>query len=281
LATEKQIVVTSQLNDAGLTAVDATSPSFMTEVQKLIDSNIVRQASSVLPYSLIIKNDTGRYVWGFTVLYTFPDSISPSGNPHHMVISPSPGGPAVQSGLLAPGSTYLITPVSGLIASSGDAAGNRKVVPHRSGEDLGSAIRQFNSSHGSGRGRIEVSVDAVVFEDGTLVGPDEGKLMSRVNSKIRGQKDLADALGNLRGQELQAKLSFYRENGLQENLEPSGANSRSSIEIVASSYYLTVRNNAAVLLSILQSQGEPAVLQEMEKMRSPKWFPGTGFVRRK
>jgi hypothetical protein len=281
MAAEKHMVITSRLDDAGLTVVDATSPSFMTEVEKVIDSNMAKQASSVLPYSVVIKNNTGRYVWGFTVLYTFPDSKAPSGNPHRMVISPSPGGPAVESGMLAPGSTYLITPVSGLIASSGDIAGNRKVVPHRRGEDLDSEIHKFNSSHGSGRERIEVSVDAVVFEDGTLVGPDEGKLMSRVNSKIRANKDLADALGNLRGQELQAKLSFYRENGLQENLEPSAANSRSNIEIVASSYYITVRGNAASLLNILQSQGEPAVLQELEKMRSTKWFPGTGFVRRK
>ena len=267
------MTLNNPLRNAGFTAIDAASPDFMKEVQKLLEPDLVAQAQSILPYSIVLKNDTGEYVWGFSVLYTFPDSLAPSGNARKRAISPSGGGPADRSRMLAPGASFLITPISGFLASSGDAAGNRRVVPANRGESLKTMIQQFISNDGNGR--VEASVEAVIFEDGTLIGPDGAKMVNRVNSKINGNKDLIDILTNLRGEELAAKLSEISKKGLEEHLDPVARSSLTDIEAVASSYYLTARTSAAHLLNILQSQGESDALAHIEIMSSVVSFTET------
>jgi len=280
-AAEQHMILKNPLKDAGFTVLDSTSTGFMAEVQKLLDPDLLTQASPILPYSLVIKNDTGQYVWGFSVIYAYPDSIAPSGKPRRAIISPSPGGPAGRTRMLAPGATFLITPISGFLASSGDASGNLKVIPVR-GKDLASLIEPFKESHGNGVQRVEASAEAVIFEDGTLIGPDEGKMMNRINDKIRARRDLIDLIGNLRGDELRAKLSLYSEHGMSdEHLTTATANSRSVVEAVANSYSLQAMIIAASLLSALRQEGESAALKQMDQIRSTKWFPDTGLVRRK
>ncbi|HEY3458424.1 MAG TPA: hypothetical protein VGK64_27835 [Bryobacteraceae bacterium] len=55
--------INNAVNDEGLTVIDAASPSFMAEVQQFLDAEALEKAASFLPYSLIIVNNTGRYVW--------------------------------------------------------------------------------------------------------------------------------------------------------------------------------------------------------------------------
>src|SRR5947209_4736717 len=70
----------------GLRVVAPGTPEFMPEVRRLLDPIARQKAAPFLPKSIVIVNDTGKYVWGFTVIYTFPNQLAPSGKPWRHII---------------------------------------------------------------------------------------------------------------------------------------------------------------------------------------------------
>jgi hypothetical protein len=253
--------IVNPLQDAGLVVLDAASPEFMVEVQKLLSPGAVIKASSFLSQSLVIVNNTQQFVWGFTVVYRYPDWISPAGTPWKHRISPSGGGPADRSRMLAPGARFLVTPVSDFLASS-DLNGNVIVQPYLD-EGMDRMIAQFKRQHPNPNERVDVTIDSMIFEDGSLGGPDTEGMMEKVNQRIRAEKDLAKSLQSLSGEGLRAKLLLHAHKGVGD--EYSGRTS----------------SVAQSLLSVLDQRGEDAAQQILEQMRSRMWFVNSANVRRK
>ncbi|HEY2499501.1 MAG TPA: hypothetical protein VGK24_20765 [Candidatus Angelobacter sp.] len=261
-AEERRVVaLKNPLHAAGLTVLDATSSDFMSEIQTLLDTEAISKTSSFLPYSLVVINNTGRYIWGFTVVYSYPDWISPSGTAWKHRISPSAAGPANRARMLAPGTRFLITPVSDFLASR-DANGNRMLQPFFD-DGLDRMIQDFESKHTKNNERVEASIDSIIFEDGTLAGPDSEGMMRKVNDRIRAEKDLAASVSNLRGEDLRKKLLFHAHKDMSD--EYSGR-----LSDVANSVF-----------GVLNSRGEPAALEILDKLRTTNWFPNAETVRRK
>jgi hypothetical protein len=253
--------VANPLQDAGLVVLDAASPGFMAEVQKLLSPEAVNKASSFLPQSLVIVNNTQQFVWGFTAVYRYPDWISPAGTPWKHRISPSGGGPADRSRMLAPGARFLVTPVSDFLASSD--VNNHVVVQPYLDEGMDRMIAQFKRQHPNPNERVDVTIDSVIFEDGSLSGPDTEGMMEKVNERIRAEKDLAKSLQPLSGEGLRAKLLLHAHKGVGD--EYSGRTS----------------SVAQSLLSVLEQHGEDAAQQVLEQMRGRMWFVNSVNVRRK
>jgi hypothetical protein len=253
--------IANPLKDDGLVVLDAASPEFMLEVQKLLSPGAVIKASSFLPQSLVIVNNTQQFIWGFTAVYRYPDWISPAGTPWKHRISPSNGGPADRSRMLAPGARFLVTPVSDFLASS-DLNGDVVVQPYLD-EGMDHMIAQFRKQHPNPNERIEVAIDSVIFEDGSLGGPDTEGMMEKVNQRIKAEKDLAKSLQTLRGEGLRAKLLLHAHKGMGD--EYSGRTS----------------SVAQSLLSVLDQHGEDAAQQILEQMRGRVWFVNSMNVRRK
>jgi hypothetical protein len=251
--------VSNPLQQEGLSVEDATSPSFNTSVQKFLEPEVFARARSFLPQSLVITNNTGRYLWGFTVIYTYPDRISLAGTPWTHRISPTAAGPADRRFMLPPGASYLITPVSDFLASI-DAAGNRLEAPYMD-EGLERVISIYEAQHIGDR--LEVVLDSVIYEDGTLAGPDSAGMLRTINDRIRADKDLGSSLAKLRGEELRSKLALH------------------STGKVRGAYPEQVADRADSLLRILQDDGERSVVTLLEQMRSVKWFGNYDFVRRR
>lgn len=261
LGADKQMKIVNPVNDAGLVVLDATSPGFLAETQTLLTPEAIAKASSFLPQSLVVINNTGQFVWGFTVVYRYPDWISPAGTPWKHRISPSGGGPADRTRMLAPGARFLITPVSDFLASS-TAKGDRILQPFLD-EGMDRMISQFQAQHPNRSERVEVVVDSVIFEDGSMGGPDSEGMMEKINERIRAEKDLATSLNNLKGEELKGKLLLHSHKAMGD--EYSGRSSA-----VAQS-----------LLAVLNEHGETAALEIVQKMRSSRWFVNSENVRRK
>ena len=188
----ERFVLGHALADDGLVVLSFTSPEFLHEVQGLLDSEIYTEAtkSTFLPYSLVIINHTGNYIWGFTVIYTYPDQLSPSGRPITHQIFPSAKS-NIRNDMLAPGGKYLITPLSGFI-SSRRPDGRRSAVPDMNYKDIINKWDQTNLERGALR--IKASIDCVICEDGMLIGPDTAEKLSIVNNKIVALRQLAHQL---------------------------------------------------------------------------------------
>ena len=253
--------ITNSLHSAGLIVLDASAPEFMPEVQKLLSPEAVNKASHFLSQSIVIINNTPQFVWGFTVVYRYPDWISPAGTPWKHRISPSGGGPADRSRMLAPGARFLITPVSDFIASS-DEKGNPTLQPYLD-EGMDRMIGQFKAQHPSPNERVEIVVDSVIFEDGSMVGEDSEKMMQKVNERIRAEKDLATSLAPLQGENLRAKLQFHAHRGHENE------------------YLGRVSSIAQSLLTVMDQHGESAAQQIVQQMQTKKWFVDFDNVRKK
>lgn len=147
--------------------------------------------------------------------------------------------------MLAPGARFLITPVSDFLAST-DASGNAIVQPYLD-EGLDRMIAQFKRQHPNPNERVDVTIDSVIFEDGSLGGPDTEGMMEKVNERIRAEKDLAKSVQLLSGEGLRAKLLPHAHKGVGD--EYSGRTS----SVVQS------------LLSVLEQHGEDAAQQILDK----------------
>lgn len=261
LAANKQMKITNSLQDSGLVVIDASSPDFLVEVQKLLTPQAILKASSFLPQSLVVINNTKQFVWGFTVVYRYPDWISPAGTPWKHRISPSCGGPANRNRMLAPGARFLVTPVSDFLASS-SPEGQRIVQPFLD-EGMDRMIAQFNKQHPNGSERVEVLIDSLIFEDGLIAGPDSEGMMGKVNERIRAEKDVANSVVGLTGISLKNRLMLHSNREIRD--EYSGQ----------------ARAIAQSLIGVFNEHGEAAALEIAQKIRSTPWFQNSEAVRRK
>ncbi len=260
MGAERRLTVHNPLNDEGLSVVDATSPVFMDEVKRMLTPEAFSKAALFLPLSLVIKNNTGRYIWGFAVIYTLPDRISASGKPWQFQFSHSAPAPDRRL-MLGPDESFLITPVSSFDASI-DATGNRTRQPLLD-EGLDRVIEVFTSQYLNDR--IEASADSVIYEDGTLSGPDSMNRLEEVNARLKANSDLVASVSDLRGEPLRKELQLLR--GLSQRND---------------AYSTHLRDTATALLSMLDAPGgEGSVLESVARMGSAKWFGNSQTVRRK
>lgn len=258
---ERQVVLTNPVSGEGLRVIDSRSPSFSSEITKFLSSGAQTKAASFLPWSFIVINDTGRYVWGFTFIYVFPDNIAPAGTPREICISPSPGGPAPREFLLSPGSKYSITPVMGFDAAT-DSNGIR--VEPILDDQTDRIIQAFQSQHPNIKERVEASVDSVIYEDGTIVGPDTAGTQARVNDMIQADQDLVTALEKLKGEDLRSHLA---------GMHPSERSNEP--------YSFRHDAVASTLQDIFGKEGEDGLRKRLQILKSNPWFPNSGYVRRK
>ena len=256
---ETRMPVHHPLRAEGLTVIDASVPTFMAEIEKFLEPHEIEAASSFLRDALIVVNNTGRYIWGFTIIYTFPNRISPAGTPAQYIISPSAGGPAHRSRMFEPGASYLVAPVSDFLASRN--ANGTMSIRLLLDEGMKRLISLFESKWGNER--IEASVDSIIYEDGSLAGPDSDGQMLRINERIRAERDLALVVKGLAGEELRRRLI-------------------TSPEMPSADEYFTGWTNAGQsVLQIINAQGESAAIDLLERMRTVQWFTNSGTIRRK
>ncbi len=254
----RPFVLKHPLRSEGLTVIDASSPEFMPAVGKFVDADLIVKSSSFLPYSLVIINNTGRYIWGFTIIYSYPDKIAPAGKPWRNVITPS-SRVTDRKRMLEPGASMLITPIADFIGSL-DARGNPKLrVWWDEGLDRILKVWADDSN-----GRIEAAVDSVIYEDGTLAGPDTADKMGELNARIRADSDLFASVSGLRGDELRKALSLYK----------------AAPPILHDDYSSQLIATAAYFLELFDHNEETLVVAALKEHRTKRWFGESKFVRR-
>lgn len=256
----KDMLISNSLEPIGLQVISSKSPDFQMEIHKLLNKEDIDHLGSSIANSVIIVNNTSRYIWGFSAVYTFPNLISPSGNPRQFRINCAVGFGASRSRMFGPGDRYLITPIPDIWASS-KANETGSSNPGFSLSSL-SAIDEYNSEHPAQSNEIKLLIDSIIFDDGELVGPDTTNRLTAVNDRIRAQTDLIKSIGG------EAEVTQHK------YLEGIVA------APVAGEYGLTQNGLAANFLSILDSQGEQG-LSDMIELMNKQPFIGNAQVHRR
>jgi|SRR5581483_1598533 len=260
MQTNNKISIDNPVAGVGLTLIDARAPNFRDEVSKFLDSDVMTKASPFLPSSLVVVNGTERHIYGFTVIYTYPNRRAAAGTPWQYRVSPTAGRPDDQRTMIGPGGRYLITPVAGFQASR-DVGGRRTLLPYVD-EGMERMINLYAANDANEP--VTVLVDSVIFDDGTIVGPDTADRMGKVNAQMRAEKDLVAGVNGLHGEALRKQLVTYSE-------ARSTEREYSNRQNIMAGYFLNV----------LKSRGESAALQAVSDLSSVRWFANNEGVTRK
>jgi|SRR5579872_3038094 len=261
--TAAKMKISNPLEAEGLKIIAPDSPEFRPALEAMIDPDLTAKAGPFLQYSVVLVNATGRYIWGFTAIYKYPDKIAPSGKPRRHQINPSAGGAGSRAQYFAPGARYLLTPVSNFLAEV-DADGRRGLAP--SWYDGIEQVMKIQSGIGDPLMRtVELTIDSLIYEDGLIVGPDRAGRMEEVNRRILREKRFADSLSGLAGAALRAKLAEYSSRTGGDADERANAWRAKDLEL---------RYNEPGL-------GEDHVRRFVEEMGAAQWFLGSQKVRRR
>jgi hypothetical protein len=175
-----------------LEIISPSSPQFESLVEKIVPDRIGRDViRPALPYSVIIRNNGDRRVRAIVVRYSFFPSATKQ--------EPA-AGTLMQSypkGQFARGAAELFTP-----------AGAVRQVNRPSGPAYEVALRHLAEVRKSPS--IRVSLDAIIFEDGELVGPDEAdtfRYLVREGVQLRGLLREIQSMENQSDEVLLARLS--------------------------------------------------------------------------
>lgn len=251
----------NSVEDRHFHMVAADSPIFQTELSSILDVTAVGQVASVLPHSIIATNDTGERIWSFTIVYTYPQEISESGQPRRFIVSQAASIRSSTDQMLAPGDKYFITPVRNCTAMSrpGSKVSRRfQFTPAMSREIDAYKERDIDSNR-----QVEVSVDSVIFEDGEIIGPDIAGRQASVNARIDADRSLFDSLAALQGDRLRDYLK-----------QTSGRT------VITGEYDMYLTSMAAHFLAILDAQGEPALHRFVSLLKSVVPFQNNRIARR-
>jgi len=214
-------------------AMYASDPAFLAEAKKLLRAEELEAITPLLDKCVIVTNLTGEYVFGFTVLYTYPDKLVADGGEARLSVSPTAIA-ADRRHMAEPGARFVVTPISNLFWSI-KADGGRIVWPIF--DSPREAMLKWYSENFAGQ-RVVVSLDSLVYEDGTLTGPDQAGRIKILNDRLRARRDLQHQVAGLRSEELREYLE------------------RTARDTTLDAYGLELGGQAQAYLDILNREGE-------------------------
>lgn len=179
------VITYSGVNEAGVRLLDPQTNDFQDELRLLTAGASPDLLPDILPYSIIIKNGSARFIAALVVLYRVEN---PQRQPvlHNFFL----GSTVLQRNrMLAPGQTRFVCPVPFLFEAAN--RGQLAYAPPPTDELRADARRRL--SRYTSQKAINISLDAVVFEDGEIVGRDESKTMATLNAWIRAESDIRSA----------------------------------------------------------------------------------------
>jgi len=157
---------------SGITLIKPVDSNFQSLVATFVPASEMPAFAPFLPYSVIVRNSTPRNILGMSVVFRV---VNQQGQPFTMAISPA-NFPTMRRPVLAPGKTFFVP-----VESPGRTDSSVGLTASAS---LG--IEQYNSSRS-----IDISVDSVLFDDGTLAGPDTLNMFDHYSARLLAFKTIA------------------------------------------------------------------------------------------
>jgi hypothetical protein len=217
----------------GISVIPPGDASFLPAVNSLVPQSVMSTIQSMLPYSLVLRNDTSRKIVAACVYFRVVGQNGGAGGNAECY-----GDFPPRRVLLAPGDAMLAMP--GWSASPRDPAQRH---------DLSNRASYYAAAQS-----VSISLDSAIFGTGKLVGPDQLDNFDHYSAKAAARIAVGKAVVGLQGQD--AMLQQYLVNGA------SGL--RAALRSNASRTYqgefsVQVAQDAQQLETLLESSGSQAV----------------------
>jgi len=242
-----RVTVTNPLEDRGIAMYTVADPDFTTQVRSFIDSSeMLNKLQPYMDRSVIVVNNTGQYLWGMSIVYEYTGEYTASGKPWRWFVTPEAIGPE-RRWMMAPAASFLILPQANFFwhkRSDGTIATAPAV------EIVTDANLWANLKEGMDywwQKPVVISVDSIIYEDRTVVGPDVLERMQKLNEAVERDKKLEEQLKSMHGSELRALLEATVEEDL----------------------HRATQTHAQAMLIVLDNQGEDALKRQL--LDEPDW----------
>jgi hypothetical protein len=173
---------------SGVSVIGSMDAQFRPAIAELIPSADLVTYEPILPYSVVIKNNTQRPIMGVCVRFDIVDSTG-----HHTAM-------VQQSGYLR--AKALIPPTGEVFVA---IEGGYSLTAARSQLRMGLAhpLEFYNNAR-----NINITLDSVLFTDGTLLGPDRQNTFARYTAQTQADKTLAEGVLTSQAGGLQALQQY-------------------------------------------------------------------------
>jgi hypothetical protein len=177
-----QTVSFKSLMFPGIRATRATEASVQSFVTSTVGATPPAEIARLLPYSLVLENNTTNTVSAYTLRLTFVDANGKSGSRNRQYFNFEP----VSNGMeILPGTARLVTPINSL-----DTKGASDTSPHSESGDA-TEVRNLLAAQLHSQVAVVVSLDLIVLNTGQVVGPDEGNTLSYLQGYLAGEHESA------------------------------------------------------------------------------------------
>lgn len=250
------------LDAAGVHLLPSTSPEFAAA----LDPSRPTAGDALLPYAVLLKNDSDRNIMAFSVRWT---CLRPEGPPvtsdetdwNFSTLKPEDGIPAHRA--------RLFSEISWL----GTRHAPKDESTRQRADDRAALYRTMTS--------VVVSVEAVLFDDGTVAGPSHNGWGPRLIAMLDADRDLADeVLRTPSAGEVRKNMAGLRDSAYLHlaSGEPKDAFALARAANRATSYdecYTMIKaHHAARLLDSMDRVGDTIALQRLKDWRSQRKYPG-------
>ncbi|MDX1981531.1 MAG: hypothetical protein SFV51_14785 [Bryobacteraceae bacterium] len=238
LPTRCQQIVYEEMPAHGLTLLTPKSADFQEAVKQLSGGDVAG-LSRVLPYSVIIKNQSQKAVLAVALRYGF---FNPDHKPIAHVIRHLPQAGRV---LIPSGGAFFASPIARL-----NTAVKHGRVTEVDRVELEKAIRVEVRPLES-QSVVTFALDSILFSDNMLVGMDKSGMLNHLRGCSRAEEELKGQIRSLTGAQLRDYLERLSEDRVAFKAEMSEVEN----------YQLHLKTTARALIALLNHQGEARLKQ--------------------
>jgi hypothetical protein len=159
----------------GITVVPYTSPRFAEKLSGAASPALSATLQPLLRYSVLIENDSETSVLGYTLVWAAVDHDGMPFTEFRGMIDY-----VALRRLIPPGKISLAT----ILGPSDSLSLDQQLV-----NSITREVQAFES-----RASLTISLDAVLFDDGTVIGNDTHKTLAEMRARIRAEYDLYSAI---------------------------------------------------------------------------------------
>ncbi len=214
----------------GVVVVGQNSPRFQNFIEDTVSAEVAPSVRGVLPYSFTIQNNSSHSIVGFVLSWLLTDSSGQTFT-HQSVFFDS----LKLESVIGVGNSRLVTPVPFLT----EELSNAKPLSDALLGDISNLVSEFQE-----QASVEISLDAVLFSDGSSIGPDPDGTISTLRRMIQAEFDLYNQLSKnqFSADVISTTKIIAQKNGAQ-----------SVVDFTSYDYYQS--DAAQELVRVLQAQG--------------------------
>lgn len=152
---------------------------------------------SLLPYSVILKNETNQAIAAYTLRLTFVDADGRSGGRKRQFFNFETTSNGME---IPPGAARLVNAVTSVATTKPPESpsslrrrfSTNSISGSVAGFDEATALSELLSS----KAAITIAVDLIVFDTGRVIGPDDGNTLTYLRGWVAAEREIASLVSD-------------------------------------------------------------------------------------